>query len=97
MNFLEHISIIFEILHHFHTQKKIVPWRFSYIFFLQKSGCGWVLVVDGGMKAQRKICGAVKSGVRVFEHSNTTLVTGMDYTKLVISTYSVLILKKKFL
>ena len=49
------------------------------------------------MKAQRKICGAVKSGVRVFEHSNTTLVTGMDYTKLVISTYSVLILKKKFL
>ena len=41
-----------------------------------KSGCGSVLVVDGGLKAQRKICGAVKSGVKVFENSNTTLVTG---------------------
>ena len=39
-------------------------------------GCGSVLVVDGGLKAQRKICGAVKSGVKVFENSNTTLVTG---------------------
>jgi len=41
-----------------------------------KPGCGWVFVVDGGMKAQRKICGALKSGVRVYEHSKTTLVTG---------------------
>ena len=30
----------------------------------EKSGCGSVLVVDGGMKNQRKICGAVKSGVK---------------------------------
>ena len=35
-------------------------------------------MVDGGLKAQRKICGAVKSGVRVFEDSKTTLVTGMS-------------------
>ena len=49
-----------------------------------------MFVVDGGMKSQRKvrsqafnfynilnqICGAVKSGVKVFEHSKTTLVTG---------------------
>lgn len=41
-----------------------------------KPGCGSVLVVDGGMKAQRKICGALKSGVKVFKHSKTTLVTG---------------------
>ena len=43
---------------------------------MQKPGCGWVLVVDGNLKAQRKICGAAKSGVKVFEDSNTTLVTG---------------------
>ena len=33
-------------------------------------------MVDGGMKATRKICGAVKSGVKVFEHSETTVLTG---------------------
>lgn len=52
----------------------------------KKSGCGWVLVVDGGMKAQRKICGAVKSGARVFEHSNTTLVTGKYFDNKCLKT-----------
>ena len=28
------------------------------------------------MKSQRKICGATKSGVKVFQHSSTSLVTG---------------------
>lgn len=35
-----------------------------------------MLVVDGNLKAQRKICGAAKSGVKEFEASKTTLVTG---------------------
>ena len=38
------------------------------------------------MKAQRKICGAVKSGARVFEHSNTTLVTGKYFDNKCLKT-----------
>ena len=30
-------------------------------------GCQCVLVIDGGVKASRKVCAAVRSGVRIAE------------------------------
>ena len=50
-----------------------------------------MLVVDGNLKAQRKICGAAKSGVKVFEDSNTTLVTGSALVQLCIFILQVII------
>ena len=41
-----------------------------------KPGCRSVIVFDGGMKASRKICGACKSGVKEFEHTDIKIVTG---------------------
>ena len=39
-------------------------------------GCTTVLVFDGGCKATRKICGAVKSGVREFSTTGFKITTG---------------------
>ena len=39
-------------------------------------GCTTVLVFDGGCKASRKICGAVKSGVREFSTTGFKITTG---------------------
>ena len=39
-------------------------------------GCGSVIIIDGGQKAQRPICAAVSAGVKLFHNSNIQLVTG---------------------
>jgi hypothetical protein len=39
-------------------------------------GCQTVLIFDGGCKATRKICGAVKSGVREFSTTGFQTTTG---------------------
>ena len=39
-------------------------------------GCTTVLIFDGGCKATRKICGAVKSGVREFSTTGFKITTG---------------------
>ena len=69
-------SDIDQSLSDYHTQLRDAFYIFWGKHKCDKPGCGSVLVVDGGMKAQRKICGALKSGIKVFEHSKTTLVTG---------------------
>ena len=42
----------------------------------QIPGCQTVLIFDGGCKATRKICGAVKSGVREFSSTGFQITTG---------------------
>ena len=41
-----------------------------------KPGCGTVLVLDGGVKANRKICAAKESGVRFFPATGIHVATG---------------------
>ena len=41
-----------------------------------KPGCGNVLVFDGGVKAHRKICAAVKSEVKIYSPSGIKVTTG---------------------
>ena len=42
----------------------------------EKTGCGSVLVIDGGQKPQRKICAARKAGILKFKHSPIETVVG---------------------
>ena len=42
----------------------------------EKPGCGWCMVFDGGMKANRRLCSALLSQVRVFPTSQTVVTTG---------------------
>ena len=39
-------------------------------------GCRVSLVIDGGLKPRRMICGAKTSGVRVFKGAEVSIVTG---------------------
>lgn len=49
-------------------------------------GCQRVLVIDGGVKASRKVCAAVRSGVRVAKSTaginkpGIEIVTGIFYS-----------------
>ena len=47
VNFLEHISIIFEILHHFHTQKKLFRGGFlTFSFYRRVDVVGFWLLME---------------------------------------------------
>jgi hypothetical protein len=39
-------------------------------------GCGKVLVIDGGMKVNRKLCAARKTGIYHFKHAGMNVEVG---------------------
>ena len=43
----------------------------------EKPGCGNVFIFDGGVKASRRICGALKSGIREFSSTGLKINIGM--------------------
>ena len=51
-------------------------------------GCSTVLIFDGGCKATRKICGAVKSEVREFSATGFKVITGKDSQLALVSLFS---------
>ena len=50
-------------------------------------GCSTVLIFDGGCKATRKICGAVKSEVREFSATGFKVITGKDTDNYLVSVF----------
>ena len=40
------------------------------------AGCGTVVVFDGNMKAQHRVCSALRSGVKNFPATETSIVIG---------------------
>ena len=44
-----------------------------------KPGCGWCVIGDGGLKAHRSLCAAVYSGIKEFQSSGVSIMTGKNY------------------
>ena len=50
--------------------------RWTVAHSCDRPGCKVALVIDGGLKPHRSICGAKTSGVRVFNDAGVTIMTG---------------------
>ena len=69
----ENLHIALEIYHPLLREKFSQKWASHRCL---KPGCGSVIVFDGGMKAQHRICSALKSGVKNFPATDSSIVVG---------------------
>jgi hypothetical protein len=50
-------------------------------------GCPWMIIIDGGLKPWRRVCGAKMSGIRHFKETGYTHITGCTVQPLPASKF----------